>query len=266
MPLGRARGRRCRPHKCAAGDRGAPPTDSVSLQGSSCRQRQIGRAPRGFATRCPRMKRSTASLAARSRPSASILSTICPRLSAASVGTMRTSSAARDRTRGRGDRRRASPIRAPIAPGGRAGPRRSGSDGRFSMMTSGSWALPTASASACRAGSLRGSRGAGLRRGSRSSPSSTATAPAATASARAASPAVKPASNLWRYGSGRAGRSDEAIQPLFSFSRLCGLSWEQFSAIGQTFEDLVREWFLPSYVGQIGSGEDEALRKIDVEG
>lgn len=59
---------------------------------------------------------------------------------------------------------------------------------------------------------------------------------------------------------------DEAIQPLFSFSRLCGLSWEQFSAIGQTFEDLVREWFLPTYVGQIGSGEDEALRKIDAAG
>jgi hypothetical protein len=52
------------------------------------------------------------------------------------------------------------------------------------------------------------------------------------------------------------------LAPLFQFSDLCRMSWEQFSAIGQTFEDLVREWFLPTYVGQLGSGEEETFRGL----
>ena len=55
---------------------------------------------------------------------------------------------------------------------------------------------------------------------------------------------------------------DEALMPLIQFHRLCSLSWEQFSAIGQTFEDLVREWFLPTWAGQLGSGEEPYLREI----
>jgi Domain of unknown function (DUF4365) len=56
--------------------------------------------------------------------------------------------------------------------------------------------------------------------------------------------------------------NDQALTPLFEFHNLCSMSWEQFSAIGQTFEDLVREWFLPTYVGQLGSGEDVFLREV----
>jgi len=59
--------------------------------------------------------------------------------------------------------------------------------------------------------------------------------------------------------------NDEGLKPLFEFAQLCQISWEQFSAIGQTFEDLVREWFLPTYVGQLGSGEPEALRELPAE-
>lgn len=56
--------------------------------------------------------------------------------------------------------------------------------------------------------------------------------------------------------------TDEAIRPLFEFSELCSRSWEQFSAIGQTFEDLPREWFLPTFVGQLGSGEESSLKEV----
>lgn len=56
--------------------------------------------------------------------------------------------------------------------------------------------------------------------------------------------------------------NDQAIAPLFEFHSLCSTSWEQFSAIGQTFEDLVREWFLPTFVGQLGSGEKPFLREV----
>ena len=55
---------------------------------------------------------------------------------------------------------------------------------------------------------------------------------------------------------------DKGLNELMKFARLCTLSWEQFSAIGQTFEDLVREWFLPTFAGQIGSGESETLRRL----
>jgi hypothetical protein len=34
---------------------------------------------------------------------------------------------------------------------------------------------------------------------------------------------------------------DRGLLPLISFTDACSLSWEQFSAIGQTFEDIVRE-------------------------
>ncbi len=57
--------------------------------------------------------------------------------------------------------------------------------------------------------------------------------------------------------------NDQAITPLFEFDSLCSMSWEQFSAIGQTFEDIVREWFLPTYVGQLGSGEEPFLRAVE---
>lgn len=56
--------------------------------------------------------------------------------------------------------------------------------------------------------------------------------------------------------------NDRGLTPLFEFHSLCSMSWEQFSAIGQSFEDLVREWFLPTYVGQLGSGEDVFLRQV----
>ncbi|WP_374378664.1 DUF4365 domain-containing protein [Dongia sp.] len=36
-------------------------------------------------------------------------------------------------------------------------------------------------------------------------------------------------------------------------------SWEQFSAIGQTFEDIVREWFLPTFIGQLSSADPDDL-------
>lgn len=69
--------------------------------------------------------------------------------------------------------------------------------------------------------------------------------------------------SLIKAGIGEFLRGDDAaISPLFEFERLCSLSWEQFSAIGQTFEDLVREWCLPTFVGQIGSGQDEYLKEI----
>lgn len=55
---------------------------------------------------------------------------------------------------------------------------------------------------------------------------------------------------------------DAALAPLKQFHGLCTLSWEQFSAIGQTFEDIVREWFLPTWVGQLGSGEEPHFREI----
>ncbi|WP_025660148.1 DUF4365 domain-containing protein [Rhizobium sp. IBUN] len=55
---------------------------------------------------------------------------------------------------------------------------------------------------------------------------------------------------------------DAALTPLKQFHGLCTLSWEQFSAIGQTFEDIVREWFLPTWVGQLGSGEEPHFREI----
>jgi hypothetical protein len=58
-----------------------------------------------------------------------------------------------------------------------------------------------------------------------------------------------------------AAGKDEGLVPLMNFTRLCEVSWEQFSAIGQTFEDIVREWFLPTYVGQLGSGDAAALRE-----
>lgn len=59
---------------------------------------------------------------------------------------------------------------------------------------------------------------------------------------------------------------DDAILPLMQFHELCSLSWEQFSAIGQTFEDIVREWFLPTWVGQLGSGEEPYFRKVEPAG
>ena len=56
---------------------------------------------------------------------------------------------------------------------------------------------------------------------------------------------------------------DSGLAPLFNFSELCRISWEQFSAIGQTFEDIVREWFLPTPIGQLGSGEDDTFRPLN---
>lgn len=55
---------------------------------------------------------------------------------------------------------------------------------------------------------------------------------------------------------------DTALTPLLQFHSLCTISWEQFSAIGQTFEDIVREWFLPTWMGQLGSGEEPYFREI----
>jgi hypothetical protein len=55
---------------------------------------------------------------------------------------------------------------------------------------------------------------------------------------------------------------DKALTPLMQFHHLCSMSWEQFSAIGQTFEDIVREWFLPTWMGQLGSGEEPYFREI----
>jgi hypothetical protein len=55
---------------------------------------------------------------------------------------------------------------------------------------------------------------------------------------------------------------DKGLAELMAFSHLCILSWKQFSAIGQTFEDLVREWFLPTFAGQIGSGNSDTLREV----
>lgn len=55
---------------------------------------------------------------------------------------------------------------------------------------------------------------------------------------------------------------DDALTPLMEFHGLCALSWEQFSAIGQTFEDLVREWLLPTWIGQVTSGEEPYFREI----
>ena len=55
---------------------------------------------------------------------------------------------------------------------------------------------------------------------------------------------------------------DKALTPLIQFHHLCSVSWEQFSAIGQTFEDIVREWFLPTWMGQLGSGEEPYFREI----
>ncbi|WP_417794814.1 DUF4365 domain-containing protein [Terasakiella pusilla] len=55
---------------------------------------------------------------------------------------------------------------------------------------------------------------------------------------------------------------DKALTPLLEFYHLCSVSWEQFSAIGQTFEDIVREWFLPTMMGQLGSGEEPYFREI----
>ena len=55
---------------------------------------------------------------------------------------------------------------------------------------------------------------------------------------------------------------DRALTPLIQFHTLCSTSWEQFSAIGQTFEDIVREWFLPTWIGQLGSGDEPHFRKI----
>ena len=56
--------------------------------------------------------------------------------------------------------------------------------------------------------------------------------------------------------------NDEALTPLIQFHHLCSISWEQFSAIGQTFEDIVREWFLPTWVGQLGSGGEPHFHEI----
>jgi hypothetical protein len=58
---------------------------------------------------------------------------------------------------------------------------------------------------------------------------------------------------------------DQKLTFLFEFENLCSLSWEQFSAIGQTFEDIVREWFLPTYVGQLGSGEPGTFKEMTSE-
>lgn len=58
---------------------------------------------------------------------------------------------------------------------------------------------------------------------------------------------------------------DDALTPLIQFHRLCSMSWEQFSAIGQTFEDIVREWFLPTWLGQLTSGEEPYFREIKAE-
>ncbi|MCA0998625.1 hypothetical protein [Alloyangia pacifica] len=55
---------------------------------------------------------------------------------------------------------------------------------------------------------------------------------------------------------------DKGLNPLMQFHHLCSMSWEQFSAIGQTFEDIVREWFLPTWMGQLGSGEEPYFREI----
>lgn len=55
---------------------------------------------------------------------------------------------------------------------------------------------------------------------------------------------------------------DDGLTPLMQFTHLCTLSWKQFSAIGQTFEDLVREWFLQTFVGQLGNGEEETCREL----
>ena len=55
---------------------------------------------------------------------------------------------------------------------------------------------------------------------------------------------------------------DKALTPLLQFHQLCSLSREQFLAIGQTFEDIVREWFLPTRMGQLGSGEEPHFREI----
>lgn len=55
---------------------------------------------------------------------------------------------------------------------------------------------------------------------------------------------------------------DKTQASLLQFYSLCSVSWEQFSAIGQTFEDIVREWFLPTIVGQLASGEEPYFREI----
>jgi hypothetical protein len=74
--------------------------------------------------------------------------------------------------------------------------------------------------------------------------------------AAGALPLIKDGIEVFMHG------DDKAIAPLFEFHNLCSTSWEQFSAIGQTFEDLVREWFLPTFVGQLGSGEKPFLRDV----
>jgi hypothetical protein len=56
---------------------------------------------------------------------------------------------------------------------------------------------------------------------------------------------------------------DDGLNPLSAYVNLCSMSWEQFSAIGQTFEDIVREWFLPTPLGQLGSGENDTFREIE---
>jgi hypothetical protein len=39
-------------------------------------------------------------------------------------------------------------------------------------------------------------------------------------------------------------------------------SWESFAGLGNVLEDLVREWFLPTYIGQISSGDEDHYRDI----
>lgn len=54
----------------------------------------------------------------------------------------------------------------------------------------------------------------------------------------------------------------QGLKPLVEFAQLCVLAWEQFSAVGRIFEDVVREWFLPTALGQLGSGEADTFRKL----
>jgi hypothetical protein len=43
------------------------------------------------------------------------------------------------------------------------------------------------------------------------------------------------------------------------------VAWKQFSGLGNVFEDLVREWLLPSYIGQLSSGDEDHYRSLTSE-
>lgn len=51
---------------------------------------------------------------------------------------------------------------------------------------------------------------------------------------------------------------DVATQLLTLYRR----DWQQFALSGRIFEDVVREWFLPTHLGQLGSGEEGIFRPL----